>query len=161
MAELSNVSLFLSVPVLYEKPFNNAYYNSDNGGKNYGDDNHDYNDGKDDYDKRDPRPSRVNPESLDESAAFLDTLRKGGIKHYGLLTVLTFQSDYNFTVSNLREIIAFLKAITEFGDLREVTAWLLYNVYNWGPSNSGPEPPFTHLKHFREAVKGVENATYH
>ncbi|KAL3247013.1 hypothetical protein MRX96_057305 [Rhipicephalus microplus] len=223
---------------------------------------------------------RVNPESLDESTAFLDTLRKGGIEHYGLLTVLTFQSDYNFTVSSTREIIAkfkglqgsdrrtktilafgpyeysayhmptikatfinvvntfmadiviaitstrwlafegfckatlpntinidnrdhtfcdfaggaesyigdpvytyggfsnsskvltlskykdslaakFLKAITELGDLREVTAWLLYNVYNEGPSNSCPEPPFTVLKHFREALKGVENATYH
>ncbi|XP_075726391.1 uncharacterized protein LOC142768310 [Rhipicephalus microplus] len=49
---------------------------------------------------------RVDPESLDESAAFLDTLRNGGIKHYGLLTVLTFQSDYNFIVSSTREIIA-------------------------------------------------------
>ncbi|KAL3223464.1 hypothetical protein MRX96_049798, partial [Rhipicephalus microplus] len=188
---------------------------------------------------------RVNPESLDESAAFLNTLRKGSIKHYGLLTVLTFQSDYNFTVSSTLEIIAyfhgrhrhrdyidrvvsfrefckampsntinidnrdhtvllcqysdftggaenyignsiytyggfsnsskvltlseykdslaakFLKAITEFRDSREDTAWLLYNVHNEGPNNSCPEPPFTVLKHLREAMKGVENATYH
>ncbi|KAH7987009.1 hypothetical protein HPB51_026576 [Rhipicephalus microplus] len=106
MVQLSNVSLFLSAPVFYDKPSNNAYYNSDNASKNYEDDNNDYNDGDDDYDNRDPRPSRVDPESLDESAAFLDTLRNGGIKHYGLLTVLTFQSDYNFIVSSTREIIA-------------------------------------------------------
>ncbi|KAL1444755.1 hypothetical protein MTO96_045424, partial [Rhipicephalus appendiculatus] len=51
----------------------------------------------------------VTPSSLDEAAGHLDTLRKDGIKHYGLLTVVTFQEDYYSVVSSIRGIIAKLK----------------------------------------------------
>ncbi|KAL1478008.1 hypothetical protein MTO96_016905, partial [Rhipicephalus appendiculatus] len=53
----------------------------------------------------------VTPESLDEAAAFLNILRGLGIRHYGLLNVLTYQSDYSSTISSMRGIIAKLKEL--------------------------------------------------
>ncbi|XP_075726789.1 uncharacterized protein LOC142768656 isoform X1 [Rhipicephalus microplus] len=91
----------------------------------------------------------------------------GGAENYIGDPVYTYggfsNSSKSLTLSEYKDSLAakFLKAITEFGDLREDTAWLLYNVHSEGPSNSCPELPFTVLKHFREALKGVENATYH
>ncbi|KAL1475785.1 hypothetical protein MTO96_019176 [Rhipicephalus appendiculatus] len=226
---------------------------------------------------------RLTPTRLDEVVGILDSLRIAGIRHYGLLTVLTYQSDYSSTVSSMRDVIAklkelqgsdpgaktvlafgpykysanfmhtietafsnaadtfmadiviaitstgwpyrtgialvrcviqngilkavektgqealckdtdftggpenylgdplytygvfsneskvlilseyndslatkFLKAVSDFGDLREDTAWLLYNVHNEGPNNDCPEPPFSVLKYFRAALKGTE-----
>ncbi|KAL1468445.1 hypothetical protein MTO96_041474 [Rhipicephalus appendiculatus] len=63
--------------------------------------------------------------------------------------VLTL-SEYNDSLAT-----KFLKAVTDFGGLREDTAWLLYNVHNEGPNNNCTEPPFTVLKHFRAALKGA------
>ncbi|KAH7939553.1 hypothetical protein HPB52_013673 [Rhipicephalus sanguineus] len=205
----------------------------------------------------------VTPNNLDESARFLNVLRREGIRHYGLLTVLNFQGDYNATVSSTRAIITgshwfavsaktkfsnpsiitglsfelsalkyvmvddptslhesvflpclsvkktgrealcrhsdftggpenyldypiyaygvfsntskvltlseyndslatkFLNAVTDFGDLREDTAWLLYNVHNDAPNNQCPEPPFTVLQCFSVALKGGEAPAYH
>ncbi|KAL1444392.1 hypothetical protein MTO96_045540 [Rhipicephalus appendiculatus] len=48
----------------------------------------------------------VTPDSLDESASVLDTLRKGGIKHYGVLAVLAFQDEYLRFVSSMRRNLA-------------------------------------------------------
>ncbi|KAL1444780.1 hypothetical protein MTO96_029483 [Rhipicephalus appendiculatus] len=48
----------------------------------------------------------VTPENLDETAAFLNILRGLRIRHYGLLNVLTYQSDYSSTISSMRGIIA-------------------------------------------------------
>ncbi|KAL1480661.1 hypothetical protein MTO96_050833 [Rhipicephalus appendiculatus] len=53
----------------------------------------------------------VTPENLDESIAFLKLLRGRRIRHYGLLTVLTFQSDYSSTISRMRGIIEKLKEL--------------------------------------------------
>ncbi|KAL1479816.1 hypothetical protein MTO96_051554 [Rhipicephalus appendiculatus] len=53
----------------------------------------------------------VTPDNLDESIAFLNLLRGLRIRHYGLLTVLTFQSDYSSTISSMRGIIAKLKEL--------------------------------------------------
>ncbi|KAL1447114.1 hypothetical protein MTO96_044378, partial [Rhipicephalus appendiculatus] len=50
--------------------------------------------------------------------------------------VLTL-SEYNDSLAT-----KFLKAVTDFGRLREDTAWLLYNVHNEGPNNTCLEPPF-------------------
>ncbi|KAL1444982.1 hypothetical protein MTO96_045271 [Rhipicephalus appendiculatus] len=53
----------------------------------------------------------VTPERLDESARVLNLLRELGIRHYGLLTVLAFQSNYSSTISSMRGIIAKLKEL--------------------------------------------------
>ncbi|KAL1475783.1 hypothetical protein MTO96_019174 [Rhipicephalus appendiculatus] len=66
------------------------------------------------------------------------------------------------TLSEYKDSLAakFLKAVTDFGDLREDTAWLLYNVHNEGPTNHCAEPPFTVLKKFSVALKGTQDPTY-
>ncbi|KAL1470968.1 hypothetical protein MTO96_040156, partial [Rhipicephalus appendiculatus] len=55
--------------------------------------------------------SSITPKSLDKAAGHLDTLRKDGIKHYGLLTVVTLQMDYYSVVSSVQGIIAKLKEL--------------------------------------------------
>ncbi|KAL1475805.1 hypothetical protein MTO96_037012, partial [Rhipicephalus appendiculatus] len=53
----------------------------------------------------------VTPDSLDDSAPVLKILRGLGIRHYGLLTVLAFQSNYSSTISSMRDIIAKFKEL--------------------------------------------------
>ncbi|KAL1472058.1 hypothetical protein MTO96_039569, partial [Rhipicephalus appendiculatus] len=53
----------------------------------------------------------VTPQSLDVSAGSLAFLRILGMRHYGLLNVLTFQNEYSSTISTIRGIIAKLKYI--------------------------------------------------
>ncbi|KAL1476029.1 hypothetical protein MTO96_036830 [Rhipicephalus appendiculatus] len=74
-----------------------------------------------------------------------------------------FNASKVLTLSEYRDSLAakFLTAVRDFGGLRENTAWLLYNVHNQGPSSQCPEPPFTVIKQFSAALKGVKEPTYH
>ncbi|KAL1481153.1 hypothetical protein MTO96_050409 [Rhipicephalus appendiculatus] len=53
----------------------------------------------------------VTPDDLDDSAPFLNILRRLGIRHYGLLTVVTEQSIYRSTISRTKWIIAKFKEL--------------------------------------------------
>ncbi|KAL3258168.1 hypothetical protein MRX96_046420 [Rhipicephalus microplus] len=67
------------------------------------------------------------------------------------------------TLSEYKDSLAtkFLKAVADFRDLRANTAWLLYNVHNEGPNSQCAEPPFSVLKKFSAALKGVQGPTFH
>ncbi|KAL3258166.1 hypothetical protein MRX96_046419 [Rhipicephalus microplus] len=45
-------------------------------------------------------------EYLDEAAGSLDALRRGGIRHYGFLTGLYFEADYEYAFMHTRAVIA-------------------------------------------------------
>ncbi|XP_075726817.1 uncharacterized protein LOC142768689 [Rhipicephalus microplus] len=50
-------------------------------------------------------------EYLDEAAGSLDALRRGGIRHYGFLTGLYFEADYEYAFMLTRAVIAKLKGM--------------------------------------------------
>ncbi|KAL1479817.1 hypothetical protein MTO96_051555 [Rhipicephalus appendiculatus] len=53
----------------------------------------------------------VTPTDLDDAAPDLDYLRRQGIRHYGLLTVLAVPKEFDFTMSSTKAIIKRLKEI--------------------------------------------------
>ncbi|KAL1466504.1 hypothetical protein MTO96_026653 [Rhipicephalus appendiculatus] len=77
----------------------------------------------------------VTANSLDESAGVLDTLRKDGIKHYGVLAVLTFQEDYFSFVSSMRGILAKLKEMQ--GSDRRAKTVLAFGPYFYSADHMG------------------------
>ncbi|KAL1477591.1 hypothetical protein MTO96_035618 [Rhipicephalus appendiculatus] len=77
----------------------------------------------------------VTPDSLDEMAGALDTLRKDGIKHYGLLTVVTSPNEYYSTVSSMRGNIAKLKQLQ--GSDRSAKTVLAFGPYVYSVNNLG------------------------
>ncbi|KAL1447907.1 hypothetical protein MTO96_044186, partial [Rhipicephalus appendiculatus] len=72
----------------------------------------------------------VTPTDLDDAAPDLDYLRRQGIRHYGLLTVLAFPKEFDFTISSTKAIIKRLKEI-QGGD-RTAKTVLAFGSYDYG-----------------------------
>ncbi|KAL1468753.1 hypothetical protein MTO96_041278 [Rhipicephalus appendiculatus] len=97
----------------------------------------------------------VTPTDLDDAAPDLDYLRRQGIRHYGLLTVLAFSKEFDFTISSTKAIIKFNRTVKQYGGYRARTAWLFYNVQNVGSGNQCGDSPFNVLRLFCLALKGA------
>ncbi|KAH7939746.1 hypothetical protein HPB52_016853 [Rhipicephalus sanguineus] len=61
----------------------------------------------------DPRSWNVTPTDLDDLSADLDALRKQGMKHYGLLTLVALPNEFNFTILSASSFIKKLKQIQD------------------------------------------------
>ncbi|KAL1483307.1 hypothetical protein MTO96_012835 [Rhipicephalus appendiculatus] len=51
----------------------------------------------------------VTPNGLEDASWNLDALRREGVRHYGLLTVLSFQNDFRETVRSTKGVIEGLR----------------------------------------------------
>ncbi|KAL1473304.1 hypothetical protein MTO96_038765, partial [Rhipicephalus appendiculatus] len=72
----------------------------------------------------------VTPTDLDDAVPDLDYLRRQGIRHYGLLTVLAFSKEFGFTISSTKAVIKRLKEI-QGGD-RTAKTVLAIGSYDYG-----------------------------
>ncbi|XP_075728447.1 uncharacterized protein LOC142769248 isoform X1 [Rhipicephalus microplus] len=119
-----------------DKFYNNYYYHDDNNYKFYY--NYYYHD---DY-------RNVTPNGLDSAFSDLDALRKKGIRHYGLLTVLSFQKDFRYTVRSTKGVLQKMKEIQHEETAKLVLAIGAYdfaNIYRMKMKQG-----------FRDAVKNLE-----
>ncbi|KAH8030682.1 hypothetical protein HPB51_011331 [Rhipicephalus microplus] len=53
----------------------------------------------------------VTPNGLDDASSDLDALRREGMRHYGLLTVLSFQTNFRETVWSTKDVLEKMKEI--------------------------------------------------
>ncbi|XP_075728482.1 uncharacterized protein LOC142769271 isoform X3 [Rhipicephalus microplus] len=90
----------------------------------------------------------VTPNGLDSAFSDLDALRKKGIRHYGLLTVLSFQKDFRHTVRSTKGVLQKMKEIQHEETAKLVLAIGTYdfaNIYRLKMKQG-----------FRDAVKNLE-----
>ncbi|KAL3216332.1 hypothetical protein MRX96_051206, partial [Rhipicephalus microplus] len=99
----------------------------------------------------------VTPNGLDAASGDLDSMREQGIRHYGLLTVLSYQKDFQDTLRSTKGVLEFAYATRTFGELRARTAWLLYNVHNLGIGNQCGDRSFYVIRQFCYSLKGSLN----
>ncbi|KAL3195281.1 hypothetical protein MRX96_045699, partial [Rhipicephalus microplus] len=89
----------------------------------------------------------VTPNGLDDASNDLNALRREGIRHYGLLNVLSYQRDFQKTVMSTKGVLKRMKEMQ-----REETAKIVLAIGSYGYANIYR----INLRHgFREAVNDL------